>query len=426
MNSNRMLGLTTKSQAKSTEKLSSGYKINRAADDAAGLAISEKMRRQVRGLTQASSNAQDGISAVQTAEGALTEVHDMLQRMNELATKAANGTNSSEERDYIQSEVDALISEIDRVSETTKFNEIYLLKGEGNKEVKVATAAVEGQEKKVEYQTDYGTDSGVVAVAAANTDGKFLTELKKIKDDSGAGSTITNLNVVQLQEDGTFKEVKTNAVKEADLKDYFELGDDGKVKAKDGYSFYSVAAGSTGEYGDQLKDKLVAEADVAKLFEAGSTKLLKQDGTAVTDTELAAQFEDDGTYKGELYYKAADGTVTEVGADKISTFVKVTPKVEEQEAGTETKTVAGDLKFNLHVGAEGNTANKIEVKIAAMSAEGIGVDGLKGSGVKTEEAATAAIETIKGAIKTVSQQRSDLGAVQNRLEHTINNLDNIV
>ena len=124
MNSNRMLGLTTKSQAKSTEKLSSGYKINRAADDAAGLAISEKMRRQIRGLTQASLNAQDGISAVQTAEGALTEVHDMLQRMNELATKAANGTNSSEEREYIQSEVNALIDEIDRVAETTKFNEL--------------------------------------------------------------------------------------------------------------------------------------------------------------------------------------------------------------------------------------------------------------------------------------------------------------
>ena len=98
MNSNRMLGLTTKTQAKSTEKLSSGYKINRAADDAAGLAISEKMRRQVRGLTQASANAQDGISAVQTAEGALNEVHDMLQRMNELAVKSANGTNQSEDK----------------------------------------------------------------------------------------------------------------------------------------------------------------------------------------------------------------------------------------------------------------------------------------------------------------------------------------
>ncbi len=129
MNSNRMLGLTTSSLAKSTEKLSSGYKINRAADDAAGLAISEKMRRQVRGLTQASANAQDGISAVQTAEGALNEVHDMLQRMNELATQAANGTNTTVDRGYIDQEVQALKSEITRVASTTTFNEQNLLDG---------------------------------------------------------------------------------------------------------------------------------------------------------------------------------------------------------------------------------------------------------------------------------------------------------
>ena len=129
MNSNRMLGLTTDTQAKSTEKLSSGYKVNRAADDAAGLAISEKMRRQVRGLTQAVANAQDGISCVQTAEGALNEVHDMLQRMNELAVKAANETNQSEDRDYIQKEINALVSEIDRVAQTTTFNEKSLLDG---------------------------------------------------------------------------------------------------------------------------------------------------------------------------------------------------------------------------------------------------------------------------------------------------------
>jgi flagellin len=129
INSNRQLGLTSAAQNKSTEKLSSGYKINRAADDAAGLAISEKMRRQVRGLTQASSNAQDGVSCVQTAEGALNEVHDMLQRMNELAVKAANGTNQSEDQSYIQKEVDNLISEIDRVATTTTFNEKMLLDG---------------------------------------------------------------------------------------------------------------------------------------------------------------------------------------------------------------------------------------------------------------------------------------------------------
>ena len=129
MNSNRMLGITSNVQAKSTEKLSSGYRINRAADDAAGLAISEKMRRQIKGLTQASTNAQDGISCVQTAEGALAEVHDMLQRMNELAVQAANGTQTSADRSYINSEIQALTSEIDRVASTTTFNEQNLLDG---------------------------------------------------------------------------------------------------------------------------------------------------------------------------------------------------------------------------------------------------------------------------------------------------------
>lgn len=129
MNSNRMLGVITGRLAKVTEKLSSGYKINRSADDAAGLAISEKMRRQIRGLTQASINAQDGISLMQVADGALTEVHDMLQRMNELSVKAANGTNTAEDRSYIQAEVDALIAEIDRIGNTTQFNERLIFCG---------------------------------------------------------------------------------------------------------------------------------------------------------------------------------------------------------------------------------------------------------------------------------------------------------
>lgn len=130
MNANRMLGVTTKDLAGSTEKLSSGYKVNRAADDAAGLSISEKMRKQIRGLDKAATNAEDGITCVQTAEGALAEVQDMLQRMNELCVQAANGTNSQTDRQYIQDEIDQLISEIDRVAETTKFNETYLLKGD--------------------------------------------------------------------------------------------------------------------------------------------------------------------------------------------------------------------------------------------------------------------------------------------------------
>ena len=142
MNANRMLNINAKASSGSTEKLSSGYRVNRAADDAAGLAISEKMRKQIRGLTQGSRNAEDGISCVQTAEGALAEVQDMLQRMNELAVQAANGTNSVTDRKYIQDEIDQLVTEIDRVSETTKFNETYLLKGDEEQPDKIGRAHV--------------------------------------------------------------------------------------------------------------------------------------------------------------------------------------------------------------------------------------------------------------------------------------------
>ena len=167
MNSNRMLGLTTKAQAKSTEKLSSGYKINRAADDAAGLSISEKMRRQIRGLTQASANAQDGISCVQTAEGALNEVHDMLQRINELAVKGETATLTSTDRSYIQTEVQQLMSEIDRVQSTTTFNEQNLLDGSfTGKALQVGAEA--GQHISITI-TDMSS-KGLLASAAENQD----------------------------------------------------------------------------------------------------------------------------------------------------------------------------------------------------------------------------------------------------------------
>ncbi len=187
MNSNRMLGLTTTSQAKSTEKLSSGYKINRAADDAAGLAISEKMRRQVRGLTQASANAQDGVSMVQTAEGALNEVHDMLQRMNELAVKAANGTETSEDQSYIQKEVTALINEIDRVAATTTFNEQNLLNAGGTFKLQVGA----------ETTTQDTIDVKIASMNAAGlgVDGATVSDASKAKTAIGlVKSAIKKLN----------------------------------------------------------------------------------------------------------------------------------------------------------------------------------------------------------------------------------------
>ncbi len=195
MNSNRMLGVTTSQQAKTTEKLSSGYKINRAADDAAGLSISEKMRKQIRGLTQASLNAQDGISAVQTAEGALTEVHDMLQRMNELAVKAANGTEAESDRAAIQAEIDQLTTEIDRVSETTKFNETYLLKGD------TSTAAVKGY--RFSYATVASAKKGTVKMNDEDPDGATgMTATVTIKTDDGASSEDINTLAKALRDQG--------------------------------------------------------------------------------------------------------------------------------------------------------------------------------------------------------------------------------
>ena len=180
MNSNRMLGLTTATQAKSTEKLSSGYKINRAADDAAGLSISEKMRRQIRGLTQASANAEDGISAVQTAEGALNEVQDMLQRINELAVKGENGTLTTQDRSYIGSEVSQLMTEIDRVKQTTTFNEKSLLNGDFSN-VDLQVGAESNADNKITVKVkemgvaNLGKDTFADKLASAGTVTKFTT-----------------------------------------------------------------------------------------------------------------------------------------------------------------------------------------------------------------------------------------------------------
>ena len=165
-NASRVLNITANQQSKSTEKLSSGYRINRAADDAAGLSISEKMRRQIRGLDRASTNAQDGISAVQTAEGALNEVHSMLQRVNELAIQAANGTNSSNDRDYIQSEVDQIYSEIDRIKQTTDFNGKKLL-ADDSADIWVGYENVASQNKI----TVEGADISISKVTVTGSDG---------------------------------------------------------------------------------------------------------------------------------------------------------------------------------------------------------------------------------------------------------------
>ena len=427
MNSNRMLGITTKSQAKSTEKLSSGYKINRAADDAAGLSISEKMRKQIRGLTQASSNAQDGISAVQTAEGALNEVQDMLQRMNELAVKAANGTQSEDDRSYIQNEIDQLTTEIDRVAETTKFNETYLLKGD--------------QDNEKAYTYSYATATGKAATATmsttASTKGSKITTMtfnttasadeqnevaKLIRDqginvqysskDSATTGKVVNSATVSLN--GTDKYTVANTT-----------GNDYSIKDAKGNEIatFTLENANLGE-----KDKADAITPGTETFTASkatagykdgdTVKYYDKDGNGIPENALSKYFSSTTN---------AAGTVSStVKADAPLVYDALGNKIDAAVADISAKQdLTGALTLTLHVGADATSNNQISVNLDAMSAKGLGVNGLKVDGTDDTNA-KGSIETIKEAIQKVSTQRSALGAVQNRLEHTISNLDNVV
>ena len=390
MNANRMLGVTTSAQAKSTEKLSSGYKINRAADDAAGLSISEKMRKQIRGLSQASSNAQDGISCVQTAEGALTEVHSMLQRMNELAVQAGNGTMSEDDRQNIQDEIDQLTSEIDRVSETTKFNETYLLKGNRTetRQKEVAATAMTAT-----YKTPV---TSTVVLTATNAPTTWYAK--------GSATALTADQILER----------------------LEVDANGNVAIKDGMEMYSEAANTTDQYGAQTKDKIVALTTVKQSYGVASTALYAdaQGTTAVKDEDLKNYFNEDGTVKQSLYKKTtgANATFKEIGAEQIANYVTVTAAKDKTTVEYEA---VKDLVLSFQVGADTTANNKISVSMQSMSAESIGVKGISVTGDDSTNA-DAAVDTIGEAIKKVSSQRSALGAVQNRLEHTIANLDNIV
>ncbi len=209
MNSNRMLGITTKQQAKQSEQLASGYRINRAADDAAGLTISEKMRSQIRGLNKASSNAQDGVSLIQVAEGALNEAHSILQRMNELATQAANDTNTAADRTAIQKEIDALTKELDRIASTTQYNTMNLLSG-GFKNKKLQVGALKGQTISISISsinakslgiqdTNKKVENNTEAAKAMSTFQKAISKVSTIRSDLGAiqnrlEHTIANLD----------------------------------------------------------------------------------------------------------------------------------------------------------------------------------------------------------------------------------------
>lgn len=426
MNANRMLNVTTGQQAKSTEKLSSGYKINRAADDAAGLTISEKMRKQIRGLDQASTNAQDGVSSVQTAEGALTEVHSMLQRMNELAVQASNGTNAESDRQAIQDEINQLTTEIDRVAETTKFNEIYLLKGDSEGGTKTEKLAAH--------------DAGLAGTLVDNGDKATFTAkaLKHGEQINIAGKSYT-VNGVTAPTKNSIQAGTTgaNGVKGTYT---FELAGmkadlDGKATFTFGGKDYTIdiAKGDDANaIGGKLETALNGKIDDGlgskyKVTNANGTLTFEAGTAGANNAVVTGSYKplDNGTTLTDIYTKMENELkeASSIGTDTAATVTNNNDGTFTIEKGSVE--VAKSLSFNLHVGADADLTNKINVNIETMNSAYLGIKNLNVTD-KTGTTATYAVDAIADAVAKVSAQRSALGAVQNRLEHTIDNLDNVV
>ena len=335
MNANRQLGITTGAQAKSSEKLSSGYRINRAGDDAAGLKISEKMRSQIRGLDKASDNAQDGVSLIQTAEGALNEAHSILQRMNELAVQGANDTNQSIDRDAINQELDALTTELDRISETTQFNKQNLLDGSF-------------ADKKLQV--------------GANTNQKIAVSI----DNMNAAS----LGLASISY--TTKETGTAPTK----------------LTYQGMTFKYVAG-----------DKMAANVKAAITQFKGSID------KKVVATDFAQQYD---SKTGSVYFNTVDMSGKTIRTSTAAAAAKYAASFNKAAVSND---VTKNFKDYVTTSATAATTDK-DVQVGRPS-------------VADYETANATLSAVQNAINKVSTQRSALGALQNRLEHTIANLDNV-
>mgnify|MGYP002764190795 FL=1 len=342
-NANRQLGITTSAQAKSSEKLSSGYRINRAGDDAAGLKISEKMRSQIRGLDKASSNAQDGISLIQTAEGALNESHSILQRMNELAVQGANDTNESIDRDAINEELSALTSELDRIASTTQFNKQNLL---------------DGSFTSKNLQVGANSDQKIsISIDAMNSNALGLHNIAGSTSQSQTGKKVT------------------------------------------GFTFgkYSVDVTSTDSFSDQKASAIEGLKDAVS--QAASTK------------GYMMQIDLDG--KGSAYYIG-----TQLSSDGTNIRYSTAKAAMDADLSVMKAAISDGITDN------GATYAKTENVIAKQTTVGQATT-LTDPSVKDYASANATIDAVQKAINQVSSQRSALGALQNRLEHTVSNLDNV-
>jgi flagellin len=473
MNSLRQLGANNTQTGKNLEKLSSGFRINRAGDDAAGLAISEKMRGQINGLEQAEQNANDGISLIQTAEGGLNETQAILQRMREIAVQSSNGTYQNDvDRENLNKEVDALKSEVDRISSSTHFNKINLLDGSlsgtATTSDGTAKAAELGLSDAAKAAGAYGitpatkgvyTTAAVSDLTAATGDSTYTVSYKTADgEDKSISIKMTEASAGSLvAEDGTTYTI-TSATDTADaiakelaktgLGDEFDIDNTtdtlvltAKVAGSQGASVVAISEDNAGTAHAQSVTKTGGvdtfesiKASVGVYDEAGtkpaSDSTFTVDGQKfayVKDAASAAKLESDVNYiidgSGDTTLAASDATamanlIEQKTGVKVETDTTVTTTLNfKPDSTTDSNASTGGITFQ--IGANGSKDQQVSLSVGDMSSKGLNV---KNISVATQDGANAAITSIDDAINKVSGTRADLGALQNRLEHTVNNL----
>ena len=421
LNSYRNLTGNNNAVSKNLEKLSSGYRINRAGDDAAGLAISEKMRAQITGLNTAQKNAQDGVSLVQTAEGAMTEVHSMLNRMVELADQSANGTYADEvDRENLQKEISSLKDEIDRIADSTNFNGINLLDGSLSTSKLDISATFAGANNTIQQNAATGAVSTITAAAGtagdqtlsieyADADGKLHKVDVKYTGDTNANQNAEN--------------IKSAIANNSELSSIFDIsGKDANI---------TLTSKVTGEKG--AKVTTVSSTDTGKVTNGAVTA--GKNATAQT-TNLTADIAagDKITLNGKTYEfvsdanaKVSDGaTAVIVGKNNGNTIENLNKaldgtgvSVTDNNKNLIFSSTTNGKGLTLQIGDTADPFNQMTVSVGDMHADALGIADID---ISTQAGAKAAVDKIKSAINSVSSTRGDLGAIQNRLEHTINNL----
>jgi len=393
LNTYRQLSLNNSNAAKSIEKLSSGYRINRASDDAAGLAISEKMRGQIRGLNMAQKNAQDGISLIQTAEGALNETHAILQKMRELAVQAANDTNTDVDRAELQKEIEQLIDEIDRIANTTEFNTKKLLNGGAS-----VTAVITG------------VDASSVNIIGGTADTKDGAEVV-VSEATMATAASAQVMTGTLDLSSTLSEDSTITINGVSF--VFNLGDTIE-EVIDTINSAGIGASAYLDSGDLvLEADTVGSKSVLNVKGSGDFSITERSVFYGTDATVTVQSTDASV---EFSYTAEGNVITIQSGDAKGLQFELVNAFSGTDS-TLTLTVTNNGGLNMHIGANENQT--MYVSIGDMRAAALGVSGVD---VTTAVNAENAITTVNNAIEKVSTERARLGAYQNRLEHTINNL----